>query len=192
METPIIIDFTRDDLKKLYRFVTAVMLGGTSRVRADEERKEKLGVDQWVGQIGECGLSRYLTGSDEAYIKTRQHKNQNPHVGDKGWDLLDYPVDIKTTNAHFSNLSLTDYNLVVPKPEFHKVIYVLGLVKHRLGGVRLYLMGWAPFTKVEYGWNLDGRFPYKYTLNNKRLRTMRNCKSGIKAFKTFLAPKLNG
>jgi len=45
---------------------------------------------------------------------------------DGGWDLLNYPVDIKVSNARFPNKALDEYTLVVPQPEFHNVIYVLG------------------------------------------------------------------
>jgi len=60
---------------------------------------------------------------------------------DGGWDLLNYPVDIKVSNARFPNKALDEYTLVVPQPEFHNVIYVLGLVKKRNFEVILHLMG---------------------------------------------------
>jgi len=126
-------------------------LGGRSSVRG-ADRAAALKVDQFVGQLGNAALSIYLTGSTDAYARTRREANETPWRGDGGSDLLGLPLDIKTSLMRCSR-DPYDYRLIVRPAELHDGhTYVLGLVEHPawsgstlrdMGEATVHLVGWA-------------------------------------------------
>lgn len=180
--------YTKRDLSGLRRFVHNSSLGGISRVRIDADvRNEKLSIDQWIAHIGENGLSKFVTGSDYEYRRARTKKDKNPRAGDNGWDLLDFPVDVKTSNARFNQLKLVDYHLVVPPKEYHNVIYILGLVTKKESRAILHLMGWTHKFKLKSYWNHSFvRFPDRYAMPATKLYSMKSCKAAILKLKQHL------
>ena len=166
-------------LRKISKNVAAASIGGISNVRDDDDRQIYLNIDQWIGQIGEAGLSLWLTNSLKAYFEAREHKNKNPHQGDNGWDLLDYPTDSKASRARFKNKPLSTYNLIVPPREVHDVIFILGLVKKQPPNINLYFMGWATKNEVLRRIATSGPFKGKYYVEASILRNMNTCKAAI-------------
>ena len=173
------ITFTPSMLYQISNNVAAASIGGMSNVRDGDDRQICLNIDQWVGQIGEAGLSLWLTNSLQAYFEARAHKNKNPNLGDNGWDLLEYPADCKASNARFKNKPLTSYNLIVPPREIHTVIFILGLVKKQPPNINLYLMGWATKNDVLRKISSQGSFAGKYYVEANMLHNMNTCKAAI-------------
>lgn len=109
------------------KFSTNAEIGGMSNIRSDDDRKQKLKTDQYIGQAGNAALSLYLTGSIDLYIKTRQKQDENKYRGDNGEDLIGFPVDVKTSVMRRG--PDFNYHLYVRDREYHRgIIYVLGLM----------------------------------------------------------------
>lgn len=174
-------------LDQISKNVSAASIGGTSRVREKNERQYYLNIDQWVGQLGEAALSLWLTKSLFAYFEARERKNLHPHAGDNGWDLLDYPADVKSSNAKIPNKPLINYNLIVPPEEIHDVIYILGLIKRNPPNINLYLMGWATKSEVLSRIATDGSFAGKHYREASMLHNMNTCKAAILKLRSKLA-----
>ena len=149
-------------------------IGGSSNIRARDDRKNKLGTDQLVGQIATYCGSVYLTGSPDGWSKARDIANANPYAGDGGVDIIGLDnVDIKGSLMRRSQNPL-DYRLLVRERERHKGwIYVLGLVPKS-----------RPYTTHLVGWAYDEDLPKEtysgsilvlhgaYIIEGKNLRRM--------------------
>lgn len=138
-----LIHLRSDELRLIEHFAEQAAVGGTSHVRG-ADRGDKLRDDQLVGQLGECALSRYLSGSSVLYTLTRTRRNLEPHLGDDGGDLIGSNVDVKTSVMRYSPEPL-HYRLLVRPAELHPdTVYVLALVypDWRTTG-EVTLVGWA-------------------------------------------------
>lgn len=101
-------------------------LGGKSHVRTGD-RVSHGPEDQFVGQLGEFALARFL-GKPEVYFERRAEINKNPWMGDGGSDFPGAQIDVKTSLMR-SRRSPMKYNLVVRPRERHEDnIYVFALV----------------------------------------------------------------
>jgi hypothetical protein len=172
-------------LSKISSNVRAASIGGESRVRQDD-RQLLLSIDQWIGQIGEAGLSIWFYGNMDEYFRARDEKNKHPEFGDNGWDLLGFPVDIKTSNARFKR-PLTSYRLPVPPAELHDVIYILGLVRKQNNEAILHMPGWADKHLVTLNYSTTGTFKHKYYVDGNMLNGMDTCRDAILRLKDKLA-----
>jgi hypothetical protein len=103
-------------------------IGGASQVRSREDRQASLHGDQAVGQLGELALSKYLGGTPLFYQLSRTMRDQRPHQGDTGDDLLATNVDVKCSLMR-AGLDPLRYRLLVRPRERHEgAVYVLALV----------------------------------------------------------------
>jgi len=118
-------------------------LGCTSHVRGHKDRIPRLAEDQYVGQIGECALSVWLTGSADAYRRSRERANADPYAGDCGSDLPGSRIDIKTSRWR-TRLPLLSHHLLVREAERHEgTTYVLALAQIDDQATTCYLVGWT-------------------------------------------------
>lgn len=158
------------------RVMAGAKAGGVSRIRPDEQRQEKLFQDACVGQLGQLGATLYLTGSDRAYVQSRDLADANPLKGDRGSDIPGYPIDIKSSfikrykDSHFWGLH------VRPVERHPDNVYVLATVANELASfeeeIIVSLVGWAfefdlPKTPVT-----EGLFAGAYRVDRYGLRAM--------------------
>jgi len=108
--------------------------------------------DYWVGFAGELALSRYLTGGDEAFLRSREQLEKGGT--DCGEDVPGFRVDIKSSWASFNRPKKYHRLAVRPAQLLDDWIYILGLYDD----CRLTMMGWATtrdlrssFDKLCYG-----------------------------------------
>lgn len=184
--TPKVVLIQKRVLGVILPFVSNCSIGGFSNVRTTQQRLATLSNDQLMGQLGEAALSHWFTGSLKAYIEARKAKDLDPLMGDNGRDLLDWPVDVKTTHAHCklkdgSPLPLEAYRLIIPQREFHQnLVYILALVKKKKDHFRVNLMGWATSQTPGLILNTGGDFRGKWCLPATALEPMETCKDAIR------------
>ena len=176
----------QEHVAKVIKNATKAEIGGSSNIRSGNDRKNKLGTDQLVGQIATYCGSVYLTGSPDGWSKARDIANANPYAGDGGVDIIGLDnVDIKGSLMRRSQNPL-DYRLLVRERERHKGwIYVLGLVPKS-----------RPYTTHLVGWAYDEDLPEEtysgsipvlhgaYVIEAKNLRGMSDLLEIVKHAKT--------
>jgi len=96
--------------------------------------------DQFTGNAGEAALSKFLTGSIDLYLKTKQERELSNWTGDYTSDLLGLQVDVKTSRMrHGPDFP---YHLWIRSMEYHhKTKYVLALMPVDRDDLVL-LIGW--------------------------------------------------
>ena len=151
-----VVSYTISDIdsEKVRENSRLAMIGGTSQIRSNKNRKKTLGHDQLVGQISTYVGSVVLTGSAEGYWKAREKANKNPLQGDGGVDIIGLPnVDIKGSMMRYSSDPMRYRLLVRPRERHDGWIYVLAMVpKER--PYKCHLVGWArdkDLTSIPYG-----------------------------------------
>ena len=151
-------------------------IGGKSQFRK-EDRFDTLYMDNLIGQLGNCTLSKWLTGRIDAWMQTRYVANQNPYKGDGGSDLLGSNIDVKTSLMR-KEQDPWRYNLVVAPKELHQQdwIYILGLVpKFEADGIakEVWLVGWATGEEVASRGKRDGgKFKDFYVVKSRDLHRL--------------------
>lgn len=156
--TAIYLSLEQVDIARLYAL--DMEIGGQSNIRADSEARQRLlREDQFTSALGELALSVYITGSHDAYVETRNARNQDKYTGDNGSDLLGHNIDMKTSRMrrgiHFM------YNLWVRPREYkEETIYYLGLVPENRDDI-VYLAGWAYGTQLRQGQDKYGGVRYE-------------------------------
>jgi len=141
------IAFLSYELTYILRHARRMELGGRSQVRT-QERLAHLQDDQYVAALGEAALSKFLTGSIDLWIRTRQEKELRPEQGDGGSDLLGLAVDIKTSRMRAGTGH--EYHLWVRPQEYHPgVRYYLGLVPPGTDDL-VHLLGWAQAEQIPF------------------------------------------
>jgi len=156
-------------------------IGGKSNVRGKGHRENELHNDQLVGQLGECALSKYLTGSTDAYMLQRSIANSYPTSGDGGQDIFGLNVDIKTSVMRYNAMGIPDYHLVVRPQEKHDHwCYILGLVEKDFPkaspfrGVCVYLVGWIASEELPSPPEQYGPFKGAHTIKAMYLHPLPN------------------
>lgn len=116
-------------------------LGGVSRVRG-ADRRDALGTDQFIGQVGTAAWHLYWFGDNRNYRLSRTLQDRTPHLGDGGSDVLGTRLDVKTSLMR-KNPDPWAYNLLVRPAERHvNTTYVLALVPS-LAIREVLLVGWV-------------------------------------------------
>ena len=142
-----ILNFTLNEqqMAVIIAMAKKAAIGGTSQIRGEEDRRNKLLQDQVVGQIGQYVGSLWLYGSSDPYMQSRWQANQNPTIGDGGSDILGSNIDFKTSAARKTDRPLLNYNLLVRPRELHEnwvyiLILVSALTKQQ---AQAHMIGWA-------------------------------------------------
>lgn len=144
------IQLTPKDLRRVEHYAANASVGGTSQVRARDDRTASLGTDQAVGQLGELALSRYVGGTPLFYELTRTIRDLDPTKGDDGGDLLATNLDVKCSLMRASPDPLKYRLLVRPKERKSNAVYVLALVGQDV---------WQTGTVTLVGWRRDRDLP---------------------------------
>lgn len=120
-------------------------VGGKSNIRSGDDRAATLSEDQLVGQLGAMAGCLYMYGNIERYMTTRFYANQNPDLGDGGFDIPGLNVDFKASLMRAS-VNPLDYKLVVRPRERHEGwIYFLVLIENITEVSALtHMVGWFP------------------------------------------------
>jgi len=156
----VIVRLTEAELGVVRDHARRAEIGGKSQVRADM-RASTLSEDQLTAQAGEAALSKFLTGSIAAYHQTRLVREREPSRGDNGCDLLDIPIDVKTSRMR-AGYQL--YHLWVRPREYHpNTIYILALMPLQRDDV-VQMIGWMqgcdlPFAEDKYELRQDLLYP---------------------------------
>lgn len=155
-------------------------LGGRSEVRAAGDRQASLEEDQIVGHLGAIAGHRYLFGNLEQYRISRWWANQNPQLGDGGYDVPRLRMDFKASKMRASK-SPMDYRLIVRPRERHAGwTYVLILIEEQTGMgtdlalakvVHAHLAGWAKDEELPAP-EASGVFSGAHVIPAKSLHTM--------------------
>jgi hypothetical protein len=170
-----VAEFDAEAVDLLRENVEKACLGGATSIRGEAwswERVFNLPNDQLVGQLGECALSLFLTGSSDAYFEARRQKNRFPWSGDGGSDLPGRKVDVKTSLVR-SARPVGGFRLFVRPVELHDdTTYILALARPAWNGSMLVSMeGWANSGDLERT-TFRGRDDVVYALPSERLRPM--------------------
>ncbi len=159
------IPISDGELALCSRYATHAELGGSSSVRAREERREALTVDQLVGQVATLGGCKWLYGSAHghyAYRVGRWAADRAPHAGDDGADVPGSNVDFKGSLIRHPGRGFDLYRLAVRPRERHEGhVYVLALVEPEYRSV--YLLGWAADEELPAA-DSDGVFEGAHTV----------------------------
>jgi hypothetical protein len=110
--------------------------------------------DQFTGNAGEAALSKYLTGSIDLYLKTKQQRELSNWTGDYSSDLLGLQVDVKTSRMRRG--PDFDYHLWIRNKEYHQgTKYVMALMPEDRDD-QVILVGWIKGTEI-HGLNFQDR-----------------------------------
>ena len=144
-----------EDSEGIRKNTRLAMIGGSSQIRSNTNRKKTLAYDQLVGQISTYAGSVVLTGSPQGYWKARDKANKNPHKGDGGVDIIGLSnVDIKGSLMRYSSDPLRYRLLVRPRERHEGWIYVLGMVPENPKPI-----GSSPYKCHLVGWSYDKDLP---------------------------------
>jgi len=169
-------DEDSDGIRKNTRLA---MIGGTSQIRSNTNRKKTLAHDQLVGQISTYAGSVVLTGSPRGYWEARDKANKNPHQGDGGVDIIGLSnVDIKGSLMRYSPDPLRYRLLVRPRERHDGWIYVLGMVPEKRP-YKCHLVGWS-YDKDLPETPYEGRIESlhgAYLIEGRQLRPMSQLKT---------------
>lgn len=174
IHTEDILDFpTQEWIHVCRKCAKAAEIGGRSQIHQDRgRRKEFLGEDQLIGQLGEAALSLYTYGNLDAYIEHRAQMDADPTSGDGGFDLPGIPIDVKTSLMRSTKIGALDYKLCVRERERHKgIVYVLALVPMDLSTVRF--IGWLPEEDLPCEPEPYGTFAGAFVVRARRLKPIR-------------------
>jgi len=156
----VIVRLTEAELGVVREHAHRAEIGGKSQVR-DDLRASTLSEDQMTAQAGEAALSKFLTGSIAVYHQTRLVREREPGRGDNGCDLLNMPIDVKTSRMR-AGYQL--YHLWVRPREYHpNTIYILALMPLQRDDV-VQMIGWMqgcdlPFAEDKYELRQDLLYP---------------------------------
>lgn len=135
---------------------------GGSNIRDRESKVSLLDVDNVVGQIGEWALSLALTGSADAWLRTRAKRARKPWEGDGGEDLDGLRWDVKSSLMRYAQDPYR-YRLFVRSRELRDGWkYALALVSNDWRSV--WLPGYATSDEVREGpraWNGSQAGPHE-------------------------------
>lgn len=178
------IALTKDHMQVVRRMATAAEIGGRSEVRPSGARIGNLGVDQLIGQIGECGLHLWVYEDIEPYVNRRERMNLTPHVGDGGEDLDGLTWDIKTSMMRAGNDPTTYRLLVRPKERHPGFIYILGLVAgDDTDEPTLVMPGWCHEHEIPGHVQFGGPFDGAHVVRSTLLRPMSELKKLVERFR---------
>lgn len=164
--------------------------GGVSRIRSFQDRQDKLFQDACVGQLGQLGATLYLTGSDRAYIQSRDLADANPLKGDRGSDFPGIALDIKSSFIKLAKNSYTYALHVRPAERHQKSSYVLATVGSDFSSnfseeTVVSLVGWAydaDFPSLPVG---EGIFAGAYRIDRYALQPMYELKKLMDSLPPF-------
>lgn len=156
-------------------------IGGHSNIRSGEDRANKLGIDQLVGQIGQYALSIYLFGEPGQYYIQRMAANLQPTIGDQGQDILGLNVDCKTSLKRNNKDPLTYRLLVRPQERHANWCYILALVHPNdqkkillTEPIMIQLVGWASDGELPVDCEVSGPFKGAHILKAPHLNPLPN------------------
>ena len=116
--TPADLDLAKENASKC-------SLGGRSAVRFRSQRDETCDTDQLTGQVCELAFSKYWFGSVEPYRQARWIRNQNPRLGDNGFDFPGLAINIKGSLRRNLAKAFETYHLLIrPAERTPGMIYV--------------------------------------------------------------------
>jgi len=167
------------ELRYTKSMAKAAEIGGNSNIRERGDRMAKIGIDQWIGQIGQYALSLYMFGSPDKYYQQRMISNMHPTVGDNGQDILGSNIDVKTSLMRYG-LDPYKYRLAVrPKERHDGHIYILALVEPNVDKalslivpLKVYLVGYAVDNELSTEPDSDGPFSGAFTVMSDMLHPM--------------------
>lgn len=168
---PVRIPVSETMLRTAQRFAKAACIGGSSSVRDDIDRMERLMEDQTVGQLGQMALAIWKDGHMGEYLIQRAAANQYPTHGDGGADFVGGNIDVKASLMRASEDPML-YRLAVRPAEMHDGwVYVLALVEPFMVGVQL--VGWALSSDLTAKPAAsEGTFAGAYVINAPELRPL--------------------
>jgi hypothetical protein len=140
---------TEDELVKIRLIADREDKSTRSKVHPGGVTNSRLNkYDQFTGNAGEAALAKFLTGSIDLYLKTKQERELSNWTGDYSSDLLGLQVDVKTSRMRRG----PDYNyhLWIRPREYHaKTKYVLALMPEDRDDLVL-LVGWIEGSKIPF------------------------------------------
>jgi hypothetical protein len=163
------IILTKRDMALAQRHAKNAEIGGTSHVRGKKDRRQSLGEDQLVGQLGTLAGHKLWFGTDYFYRLSRYHADLHPEIGDAGGDVPGANIDFKASKVRYPDKDFLTYRLPVRPAERHKNwIYVLVLVA--LEDRRAYVVGWASDKMLPKEPESEGVFKGAHIIVAKKLR----------------------
>lgn len=138
------VSFSDYDVVIAGNFASQAEIGGSSSIRATDDRTSNLSQDQLVGQIATLAWHKYYYGAIDEYLKQRYVQNLFPFHGDGGSDMIGANLDVKGSALKRKHRSPLDYYLLVRPREYkHDTVYVQSLID---------ICDSAPITAMLTGW----------------------------------------
>lgn len=130
------IILNRENVALTWEEAQDAAIGGKSHIfQNHDDRMNRILADQYVGQAGNLAIHLHSFKPDDIavqlYKKSREPFKIDKFSGDDGMDIIDTPVDIKTSRVKKdSRKPILNYTLPIRPAEFKENwFYVLGLVK---------------------------------------------------------------
>lgn len=143
----IMIQLTPAQIALARREALRAEIGGASCIIGDrEERRRRLALDQFTGQLGQLAATLVLTGSEDPYRLNRAMVDPALRIGDRGGDIPGTNIEIKSSRMG-TYKTLSQYMLPVrPRERTPNTVYVMVVVAYTdLAAERAtaYILGWA-------------------------------------------------
>lgn len=112
-----IVSLSGEELEVAKTNAKLCSMGGRSTVRGRASREASLLEDQVTGQVCELAFSKYWFGSITQYQQARFARNQNPRVGDGGYDFPGFAMNVKGSLRRDPNRPFEKYHLLIRPAE---------------------------------------------------------------------------
>jgi hypothetical protein len=145
------INFEDSEIQYIENISKKMWFKGKSNIQNYEKRLKQGLFDQFIGQLGELALFKfvYKEAGFQKYKTLRENKNKNLYAGDEGKDLDNLPVDIKCSYIRNKNLDFQRYHLWIREKEYHNdFYYILSLAEKNANKWKVYLLGWTKSEKL--------------------------------------------
>jgi hypothetical protein len=175
----VLVQLTPDERRFAQCYGKRAELGGASKFRSEQKRKELMSIDQFIGVgLGELAGNKHFFKTFYYYLG-RDYRDKHHRNGDGGCDTPGYKIDYKTSRGVTSHL--LSYHLAVRPAEWHEDhTYVFILVDTfgvtdvdqlvRTGAFGIYLVGWATTEMLPTETATSGTFKGAYILRANQLQ----------------------
>jgi hypothetical protein len=135
-------------------------LGGRSQVRGRASRDASLSEDQLTGQVCELAFSKYWFGSTTQYQQSRWTRNNNPRVGDGGFDFPGFAMNVKGSLRRDPNRPFEKYHLLIRPAERKQGMTYIQAVADLTNDPLVVFLGFLADEEitgpVDEGWHFKG------------------------------------
>lgn len=170
------IPLTEWEIRLAQENASRCTMGGQSQVRDTGFRRETCREDNITGQLCELAFSKYWFGNLHHYQASRWTRDQNPNVGDGGFDIPGMSINIKGSLRRKPGLPFSSFNLLVRPKERHVwATYIQAVVSRREGGTGedyVALLGWFADRELPESVETEGPFAGAFKVPFKRLHSL--------------------